>query len=204
MSYNPNIPQATDYIDESQPQLLANFQQLNTLYDGDHYAFNDGTGNAGLHQKVTSPDQTAHPTTTTNPVFYGYQPSANVGIIQWSRGPSDAVPTPLTALHGNVATLTGGSGSPATILNFSGLADCLATLTLTGVFNSVKFLRSTSIAFDGSEIITTLGSIPWAYQLAGQSNWVIIQISGSTTLQIYSSGTATDVVWSLKFDRLEV
>jgi len=56
MSFNPNIPQATDRPSASQGQLLINFQQLNTIFNDDHVAWNDATvANRGLHRKVTFP-----------------------------------------------------------------------------------------------------------------------------------------------------
>lgn len=60
MTYNPNIPQATDNPSNSQSQILANFQQLNMQYGtaGDHVPFTASTNN-GKHNSVTWLDQTA-------------------------------------------------------------------------------------------------------------------------------------------------
>jgi len=64
MSYSPNIPQATDDPSQSQPQILANFQQINTQYGtgagllGDHVALTASSNN-GKHNKVSWIDQTA-------------------------------------------------------------------------------------------------------------------------------------------------
>lgn len=58
MSYDPNIPQASDVIATSQGQLLTNFGQLNSVYgtSGDHYAYDNATpGEQNLHAKVTLP-----------------------------------------------------------------------------------------------------------------------------------------------------
>jgi hypothetical protein len=60
MSYTANIPQATDDPSQSQPLILANFQQLNTQFGtnlstgggGDHVLFSASTGN-GSHNRVT-------------------------------------------------------------------------------------------------------------------------------------------------------
>jgi hypothetical protein len=62
MSYTPNIPQATDDPSESQPLILANFQQLNTQYGtaGDHVEWTASSNN-GKHKKVTWIDQSASP-----------------------------------------------------------------------------------------------------------------------------------------------
>lgn len=52
MSYNPNIPQPTDRPSASQAQLLANFQQLNTIFDAEHITFN-ATDDNGEHKKIS-------------------------------------------------------------------------------------------------------------------------------------------------------
>ena len=42
MAYNQNIPQPADQLKNSQPQLLANFQEINTILDVNHVGFNLG------------------------------------------------------------------------------------------------------------------------------------------------------------------
>ncbi len=67
MTYNPSIPAADDLISESQGQLLTNFTQLNTVFDIDHVAFNDGTAaNRGKHNQVTIIQGASDPTTLAN------------------------------------------------------------------------------------------------------------------------------------------
>lgn len=54
MTFNPAIPQAYDRPSDSQPQLLTNFQQLNTLFDIDHITWNSSdSANRGKHRKTT-------------------------------------------------------------------------------------------------------------------------------------------------------
>jgi hypothetical protein len=63
MTYNPNIPQATDLISNSQPQILANFNQLNVQFGVDHQAFNTGSGNGdGTHKQITFDNAPTEPT----------------------------------------------------------------------------------------------------------------------------------------------
>lgn len=64
MAFNPNIPQPDDFQDESQTQLLANFQALKTLIDVNHETF--GSANEGKHKYVTLPEQSSAPATSTN------------------------------------------------------------------------------------------------------------------------------------------
>ncbi len=67
--YNAAIPQSTDLISNSQPQILANFSQLNTQYLADHDGFNTGSGNgSGMHDQVTFLANQSAPSLTRNSV----------------------------------------------------------------------------------------------------------------------------------------
>jgi hypothetical protein len=68
MPYNPQIPQASDLISDSQLDILTNFQELNLVYgdenpvadpNSDHYAYDDGSTNARKHRKVRLVPQVA-------------------------------------------------------------------------------------------------------------------------------------------------
>ncbi len=59
MAYNPNIPQSTDALSQSQLDLLANFQALQTLIDVNHVDF--ASGDQGKHKWVTFPVQAGAP-----------------------------------------------------------------------------------------------------------------------------------------------
>lgn len=52
MVYIPNIPQPTDTLAQSQPQILGNFTALNTQFGVDHVAFTGATNN-GMHNKIS-------------------------------------------------------------------------------------------------------------------------------------------------------
>jgi hypothetical protein len=53
MTYNPNIPNATDNISVSQNDLKINFQQLENIFDNDHYTWDFATtANRGAHRQV--------------------------------------------------------------------------------------------------------------------------------------------------------
>lgn len=58
MVYRNNIPQATDFLDQSQVDLLNNFAQLDTSFGIDHYEFSDVSGDTGKHKSVTMPENT--------------------------------------------------------------------------------------------------------------------------------------------------
>lgn len=61
MAYNQNIPQPADQIKNSQPQILANFQEINTALAVNHVGFNDA--DQGKHKFIQFPRQVATPAT---------------------------------------------------------------------------------------------------------------------------------------------
>jgi hypothetical protein len=62
MVYVPTIPQAGDIPSQSQPQILENFGQANTLFNVNHYTFNDPTvANRGKHRYIVMPRLAAGP-----------------------------------------------------------------------------------------------------------------------------------------------
>lgn len=74
MAYNANIPQPTDLLSASQPQILANFQALQTLIDVNHVDF--ASGNQGKHAFVEMPVQFPVPVTIAAEVGLYCQTSA--------------------------------------------------------------------------------------------------------------------------------
>jgi hypothetical protein len=63
MPYNQNIPQPTDSLNQSQPQLLGNFQSIDTLINVNHVDFDDPSGDQGKHKWVSFPVQAVPPAT---------------------------------------------------------------------------------------------------------------------------------------------
>lgn len=76
MSYNANIPQATDIISQSQGQILTNFGQLNTQFSVDHIALTAGSAN-GQHKQVTLNTYGTTPYTNTGTQSYIYSKGVN-------------------------------------------------------------------------------------------------------------------------------
>ncbi len=66
MTFNPNIPQPTDDLSDSQGQILTNFSSCNTSFGVNHYAFSDVTANNGKHKFMQMPQQVAAPVTAGN------------------------------------------------------------------------------------------------------------------------------------------
>lgn len=63
MAYNNAIPQPTDKLRNSQPDLLGNFQAIKTLVDVNHVTFD--VADQGKHKFVTFPVQSPAPTFLT-------------------------------------------------------------------------------------------------------------------------------------------
>lgn len=77
MAYNPNIPQPTDMLSQSQPQLLGDFQSIKTLIDVNHVDF--ANANQGKHAFVEFPVQNPVPVTVAAEVGLYSQVSAITG-----------------------------------------------------------------------------------------------------------------------------
>lgn len=97
MSYTKNIPQPTDQINNSQPQILANFQAIDTVVSVNHVDFDDPTGDQGKHKFVEFPAENY-----TAPVVAGevtvYAPiSAITSVRELSVINQLGVETPITA-----------------------------------------------------------------------------------------------------------
>ena len=59
MAYQNNIPQPTQRLKDSQGDLLANFQALQTFLEVNHVTF--GSGDEGKHKWVSFPTQGSAP-----------------------------------------------------------------------------------------------------------------------------------------------
>jgi len=112
MAYDQNIPQPTDTPAASQPQLLANFQEINTLLGVNHVAFN--LADQGKHKWVTFPEQVVAPATlATEVALFGIQ-SAETGIEELTyRRANNGVQIPITERDG---TVNGWSMLPSGLL----------------------------------------------------------------------------------------
>jgi len=183
MAFLNNIPQPGDRLKVSQGQLLGNNQQLDTSMGVDHYPFSNLTSDNGKHKYVTSIDQVTHPSTIANePKFYGVSQISQLGVIQYSRGPSNAVPTPVTSIHS-----PGAVSAPATVFDFNGLTIATAMLyAFSGPTSGTYF-----IWWDG----TTLTS----NQLTSGASLSITTAGGQL---IITTGGA-NIYWTLHFERLQ-
>lgn len=111
MTYNPNIPQASDDPSDSQGQILTNFGQLNTLFDKDHVAYNDATSaDRGQHRKVSLINVIADPGLAA-PKATLYTKAVNTQNQLFFQNDSAGT---------DVYQITGGGGAATTWVNFNG------------------------------------------------------------------------------------
>lgn len=198
--YQPNIPSGTVNLDVDYQNVQGNFQQLNIVYGTDHYPFDNATPNQGFHNMVTtpavvnSPPDGLPPATTTNPKFYAYQQYAALGLLQYSRGPSNAVPTSLTNLHSTASPIVLAADATTNVLDFSGFTFGICKL----------FAINNSATADKSQLERL---IVWSQNnfntLVGGPG--LIPVNSGNILQIKNNtaGTLTDVYWTLQIIRIK-
>lgn len=201
MAFNPNIPTAPQKLSVSQPLLLANNQQLDTSFGVDHYKFSDATANNGFHNSVTTPEYSTStdPVTVANPVFYAMENTVNLGLLQYSRGPNDATPTPVTSLHSTLAPSSIAPSSSINILDFTGISIAICSFYCYGLQN-VTFLRAEYLVIYRFNV----SAITSIFKVVGTDN--LISFNGDI-LKMNNSNMAfpiTDLFWTLKLHRVQV
>lgn len=204
MAYTRNQPVASDLLSASQPILRDNTNAADDSFGVDHYKFSDTSPNNGFHNQVTTPliVGSAHPATTTNPIFYCMNDAGNIGNLQYSRGPNNAAPTPLTELHSPFGVpLVLLPGQTTNVLDMTGIFVLMGTLYMVNYSTSA-----------GSNVISTSNFI-WNSLVPGfkfdtsssaSSNPLVATSSGSI-LQIRNADislTLTAVFWTLNFHRI--
>lgn len=192
--YLPNIPTAVQLQSVSQGQILTNFGVLNSSYGIDHYDYTVSGANTGFHNKVTTPAIIGGvPVTTTNPIFYAYQPTANVGLLQFSGGASAAVPTPLTNMQSPVNPITLAPSGASDVLNFSGLARAYGTLFIFDTVNGASQVAFVFWSGSGSPLVSN----ELAGNLIGFANGTFLTVKNT-----FPSTTLNNVYWTFNLARL--
>jgi hypothetical protein len=82
MAYTPNIPASTDIIANSQSQLQANSNAIDSEYNADHDGFSLGSSNSGMHNQITFLANQSAPSLTRNLV-------AGVAGLYINAGPTN-------------------------------------------------------------------------------------------------------------------
>lgn len=104
MAYNANIPVATDAPSTSQPQMLANFQEINAAFNLNHQDFN--LVGVGKHKFINFPEQAAAPAIVPDEINLYSRLSALTNIAELCVKKEDGTINEFT----NYTTHAGGAG----------------------------------------------------------------------------------------------
>lgn len=196
--FNPTIPTGLVKLSLDYKNVQNNFAQLDTSFGIDHYAFSNQTASNGFHNQVTLPKIASgtHPTTSaTNTIMYCMQDSTNLGLLNYSRGPSNAVPTPLTSRHSAAAGFNMNNNATVNILDATGLTLLFGTL-----FAMCSGTTSSATCID---VVWNNGA--WAASTNSFNfNFFNTTSSGSQLkLKNVSGSNITGVFWTLKLERVQ-
>ncbi len=198
--YQPGIPTGTVNLDVDYLNLQGNFQQANIVYGQDHYPFDNATPNQGFHNLVTTPPVVNNPPDALPPAtpvgicrFYAYQKYAAMGILQWSRGPNNALPTPLTNIYGGPVSIA--SLASANIMDFVGFTrvTCILSAFNDSATSNKNGVDAYVVYSQGTFNVTT--GTPGS--LSAGSSGTVLQLKNNT------GGTLGSVYWALQFIRVE-
>lgn len=178
MPFNPNIPQPSDLLSDSQGDLLGNMSQLDTSFGVDHFAFSNLTSNNGFHQKVTLPGNLAAPAPAANyGDIFGVTDANSVTRPFWVR---DGLPITYSMIpvraFGRILGSTGATVGNAMNMSVARTSTGNYTVTLTAgaVFDtnySVFFgIHNTS----GARVIAQVS----AYTSATQFTFNVVNVTG--------------------------
>lgn len=187
-TYFNNIPQPTDQLSTSQPDLLTNFASIQGLIDIDHVDF--ASADAGKHAKVTFPVQAVAPTFAAgefglynksdglNNQLNLVNPNALVGLVSITSTNSfnivTSAPAPGYAFFPNGYLIKWGPlsaipATSATVINFP-------------TFDSGGNAIPAFVTGCGGALVGNIS--------AGTPNQVLsVQAVTKTTLTVYNSGT---------------
>lgn len=139
MTYNPTIPQANDLISQSQGQIQTNFSQADTIFDANHYTFDNATvANRGKHRYSSYVEQGSDPATAAGDVAI-YSKDSGTRPVLFFREES----------NGAVNRLTGGGITAAAWCQFNG-----STLTINAQYNIASIIRTGGGAPAGDYTLT--------------------------------------------------
>ena len=175
MAYQPNIPQATDALSQSQIDIQNNFGALQTLIDIDHVDF--ASIDQGKHKKVTFPVQSPAPAFAVGEIGlynFAYAPTAlNELFLTNSAGTS--YPVTASRTTGSPVASSGWTYLPSGMLLVWGQATIVAGGTIIVSYASVP-------GFPG---FTSAAALPMLTRMANTgvtSNFVSVNSAGVPNL----------------------
>jgi hypothetical protein len=195
-AYLPGIPLPGDLLSDSQNDIKNNFTAANTSFGRNHFAFDNGTANNGFHNHMTTPqiDPVGHPVTAAGYCeLYAMQDSANLGLLQYSRGPSNAATSPVTYLQSPVAAISLSTASTTPVLDATGLTK------LNGILYASSNIAPLGI---GVFAVTWTGSV-WLASTMTNATSIGVTITGNTiNIKNNSGSNFTGLFWTLQIYRV--
>lgn len=194
--YTRSQPVATDKLSTSQPILKDNTDSSDDSFSVDHYPFSNLTSNNGKHKQATTVVQGSLPTTSTDPILVAYQPYAVIGALQYSCGPSAAVPTPITKLQSPSAAIVLPFGQSTNVLNFTTIPKAMFRLTAadyTYSSGSNRAIYDNVMCWNGTSFV----SIQVSNTILGPSS-----TGAQLKLTNFALSGSLNVFWVLEFLRI--
>ena len=145
---------------------------------------------------VNNPPDALPPATAANPKLYGFQQYAALGVLQYSRGPNNAVPTPVTFINSPSTALSISVGFPIDILDFTGITRAYCKLYAMNTAATFSYSQTT-IVWNGSSFTTINREDGTTGLLIASSSGNILRLGNSNIL------LTNAVYWTLEIKRLD-
>jgi hypothetical protein len=182
VTFQPNIPQATDLISVSQNDILQNFQSIDTAWNVNHEDFN--ASGAGKHKFVEYTNQSSDPAGAASEfTLFSKVSGGGQSEIFYKRN-----------AEGTSYQLTG--------INPSGAASGYTFLP-GAMLMQWDFLTGAS-KNDGAAIVfpTAFGATPYTLQLTASRNGISVNVLNATSVTstgftLRTSSNSNDGVWYL-------
>lgn len=200
MAYNPNIPQPTDLLSQSQSDILNNFQALGVWVDVDHVDF--GAPDEGKHSRVTFPVQAPAPAFLAGEIglysFLNTNTTKNELYLVNSSAPQ--VTTPITASLLSLSPTPGNNVDGWTYLP-SGILIKWGSGTANG---NTAFLFPVSVNVPAFAGVLSMQVTTYTNNVADSNTFA--RLSGFTNLgfNVYGSARTTAVAAAAEFQYLAI
>lgn len=182
MSYQANIPQPTDSLNDSQADLLGNFQAIQTLIDVNHYDFS--SPNQGKHIFVTMPEQTASPGTALDEMALYTKAVAGTTQLFLQRENVAPAGADLDITSFSMVLANGGTNLPSGIVLKWGQGATVANV------QTVNFTAGFPNALLSIQVTPAISAGPAIYY--GDIN---VTAYSATAFSVYSEGAAQNYCW---------
>ena len=181
--YQPNIPQSTDTLNDSQSDILGNFQAIQALVDVNHYDF--ASPNMGKHMWVTLPAQTQSPGTALGEIAL-FSQNNGAGVPQlWLQYQNQASAGPAVDFTTFSSTLAnGGTNLPSGIVLKWGQGATVANV------QTVTFTTAFPTALLSIQVTPAIAAGSAMYY--GDIN---VTAYSASAFSVYSEGAAQNYCW---------